>query len=203
MYKRQDQYTASTQIYQAHVTSGQSEEIEGSNQVNIDNRSEKGRLRLFKRSHGTNALLNGAEFLLYRQVPEGTPGAENTDVGGNKIWLLKVKVSASSDEAGYLMQSGTDGTGSAVTIEIEPGTYYLKEQKAPDGYFADKLWTGPITVTAGNESTVTVVNYPETTIDGSKLDADTGMGVAGAYFGLFATQADAEAVVQYLSLIHI
>ena len=65
-----DQYTASTQIYQAHVTSGQSEEIEGSNQVNIDNRSEKGRLRLFKRSHGTNALLNGAEFLLYRQVPE-------------------------------------------------------------------------------------------------------------------------------------
>lgn len=193
-----DQYTASTQIYQAHVTSGQSEEIEGSNQVNIDNRSEKGRLRLFKRSHGTNALLNGAEFLLYRQVPEGTPGAENTDVGGNKIWLLKVKVSASSDEAGYLMQSGTDGTGSAVTIEIEPGTYYLKEQKAPDGYFADKLWTGPITVTAGNESTVTVVNYPETTIDGSKLDADTGMGVAGAYFGLFATQADAEAAVQYL-----
>ena len=98
-----DQYTASTQIYQAHVTSGQSEEIEGSNQVNIDNRSEKGRLRLFKRSHGTNALLNGAEFRLYRQVPEGTPGAENTDVGGNKIWLLKVKVSASSDEAGYLM----------------------------------------------------------------------------------------------------
>ena len=52
-----DQYTASAQIYQAHVTSGQSEEITGSNQVHIDNRSERGRLRLFKRSHGTKACL--------------------------------------------------------------------------------------------------------------------------------------------------
>lgn len=61
-------------------------------------------------------------------------------------------------------------------IQLDAGTYYLKETKAPKGYYLDNT-IYPITISAGNKATKTLKDKPKVDPIGillRKVDADTG-----------------------------
>lgn len=72
----------------------------------------------------------------------------------------------------------TDAVGKTNTAELEPGTYYVREKKAPAGYRLDpKVY--PVTVTAQETQTVQVEDIPVWDAIGISLfkqDAETGEG---------------------------
>lgn len=72
----------------------------------------------------SNKALSGAKFLLYKEEKDINSYYTHTDEGGTQ-WV------ESRNNAGVLT-SGTDGT--FPINGIEDGTYYLEENKAPDGY---------------------------------------------------------------------
>ncbi|WP_379705521.1 SpaA isopeptide-forming pilin-related protein [Mediterraneibacter gnavus] len=53
----------------------------------------------------------------------------------------------------------TDAQGNSNTVEVDAGTYYVKETKAPKGFVLDKQ-VHPVTVTAGRTSIVKVKDIP-------------------------------------------
>lgn len=53
----------------------------------------------------------------------------------------------------------TDAQGNSNTVEVDAGTYYVKENKAPKGFVLDKQ-VHPVTVTAGRTSIVKVKDIP-------------------------------------------
>lgn len=75
----------------------------------------------------------------------------------------------------------TDASGSFVTANVEPGIYYLKETKAPDGYTIAEEMT-QVAVKAGEHPVVTIENHKNTTIEIQKIDAVTGKYLEGAEF---------------------
>ena len=169
------------------------------NTVNIDNTTEKGKLRLFKRGFQiTGPLLDGARFEVY--IVDDVNGEEtevDTPNGAKTVKLRKVNVSNSTDAGGEIMETGTAGSGSAVTVDIEPGTYYVKETKTPTGdWYWYHQWTGPIAVASGQESQETVLNYTMQG-EGTKTN-ESGRPQAGAVFGVFETEADARKMAQYI-----
>lgn len=54
----------------------------------------------------------------------------------------------------------TDAQGNSNTIEVDAGTYYVKETKAPKGFVLDKK-VHPITVTAGKSAVLKVKDLPQ------------------------------------------
>ncbi len=168
----------------------------------IDNTPNVGKLRLFKYLRNTGSLLDGAEFELY--IVDNTNGVETELEDGSVVKLRQVQASNSSEEDPNIMESGTSGTGSAVTIDLAPGTYYLKEvslSKAQQGYNQsiplenwhwEVQWTGPLVVTAGNETqTDPIYNYYVVDGPGIKTSSLNEEGLAGAYFAAFTSQEDA------------
>ena len=155
-------------------------------EAEFDNRPEKGRILIQKLDFINRALhLNGAVFEVYREDVDGAVsgpgGIKLTKVGGNIT---------TGTTGGY-------GRGFALTNELEPGIYYLKEIAAPSGYQMIEEWTGPISVTAANISEKTVLNYKPVDAEGVKTD-DAGNLVSGAYIGLFASLTDAQAFNAFL-----
>lgn len=72
--------------------------------------------------------------------------------------LQEISASASSDGNGVILETSADGV--AVSLDLKPGTYYVRETQAPPGYqiFADTEWTGPVVVNEGEVVALDIVN---------------------------------------------
>ena len=186
--------------YKISVVSGETAKTDA-NQITIANETKRGKLRVNKTSPAGTPLM-GAEFTIYREVSEEeyqkapADQKETATSQGKTVYLVEAKVSESSDASGSMMQ--TDANGTAATTTLKAGdTYWLKETKAPDGYYMGQEWYGPYVVEEGKETIVTAVNYPETPIEGQKTDA-SGKPLSGAYMAVYRTAADAGMVNLYL-----
>ena len=76
----------------------------------------------------------------------------------------------------------TDKNGVSDTIELNEGTYYVKETKAPKGFSPDSK-VHSVKVTAGETATVKVTDIPKAAapmLTLEKLDAETGSTPQGA-----------------------
>ena len=82
----------------------------------------------------------------------------------------------------------TDASGSFVTVNVEPGVYYLVETRAPDGYTIVEERT-EVEVADGEKPVVTIENHKNTSIQIQKMDSVTGAYLEGAEFEVreFAT----------------
>ena len=69
----------------------------------------------------------------------------------------------------------TDAQGNSNTVEVDAGTYYVKETKAPKGFVLDKQ-VHSVTVTAGQTAVVKVKDLPQLDPVGvllGKIDKET------------------------------
>lgn len=69
----------------------------------------------------------------------------------------------------------TDAQGNSNTVEVDAGTYYVKETKAPKGFILDKK-VYPVTVTAGKTAVLKVKDLPQLDPVGvllGKIDKET------------------------------
>ena len=69
----------------------------------------------------------------------------------------------------------TDAQGNSNTVEVDAGTYYVKETKAPKGFILDKK-VYPVTVTAGKTAVLKVKDLPQLDQVGvllGKIDKET------------------------------
>ena len=159
----------------------------------FDNTPERGRIKIYKRELGSEALLDGANFELYVEDAAGTAYT----IDGQTKYLTRVDTGD--------IQTGTvvGETGTALTIELDPDkTYYLRELEGSplmqDGYEMVTEWTGPIQVTAATIETVTVYNYKPVTPPGIKVD-QAGKGLEGVWIAVFESVTDAENMQAYLA----
>ena len=128
----------------------------------------------------TNAPLSGAEFDLYREVPEGTEGAVAFTMLDSSV-IYGIKVNAAS------LVTGIDGKTTAVGNLIQ-GNYFAVETKVPVGY---KLLLEPVKITLIHPSlsvTQTIKNVkapelPQTGGVGTMVFSIAGIGLMiGALF---------------------
>ena len=107
-----------------------------------------------------------------------------SDKRGNLIFNMKTSNSGGTISGGVV--SGATPGKAYVTGDIQPGTYTLRETKAPEGY---KLNQTPQTFTISRGQTVelTMYNDPLVTTGSlkiNKVDADTGKALSGAEFSV-------------------
>ena len=91
----------------------------------------------------------------------------------------------------------TDEWGNTNTLELNAGTYYVKELIAPQGFALDYT-TYEVVVTAGQTATVSVTDIPQSdpvSILLQKVDAETGLAVPQGDTSL----ANAEFTIKYFS----
>ncbi len=132
-----------------------------------------GAMAIVKRDSATSAndvygVLQGAEFTLYKNK-KCTEEATFTD--------------------GTVISSVSNANGTAYFSGLEPGTYYLKETKEPDGYDAsDGCWQIEVTRDESNHVTVTLyeLDEEENAIESSghilyDYDSTNGGGIQGSY----------------------
>ena len=102
--------------------------------------------------------------------PEMTDGNSCYKSGRSHVWCLQ--------RADLYYKSSdltTDAQGNSNTIEVDAGTYYVKETKAPKGFVLDKK-VHPITVTAGKSAVLKVKDLPQLDPVGvllGKIDKET------------------------------
>lgn len=159
--------------------------------LNWSNTPETGRIRVHKQDMVTGAPLDRANFQLYRADENGTVEAPD----GRKLTLV-------ADQTTLQTGTETDRQGTALSIALEPGTYYLRELAdspliTQDGYEMVSEWTGPIEVAAPAIAEATVDNYKPVALGGLKRD-DAGGAVAGAYLALLTDGDQARALNAYL-----
>ena len=81
--------------------------------------------------------------------------------------------------------AATDGSGSAVFSNLQPGSYTVREKTAPQGYSLDASTSQTLSVVAGVTSTVTFVNERITgRIRIVKTDSISGRPLAGVVFSV-------------------
>lgn len=83
----------------------------------------------------------------------------------------------------------TDVSGSFITENVEPGIYYLRETRAPDGYTPLTEDT-EVTVIEGEHPVITIENHKDTTIELQKVDAVTGKYLEGAVFDVWTLNCE-------------
>ena len=66
----------------------------------------------------------GLSLSFIRSVTKGIEGAIQ---GPDNEWVILVQGSSSTDAGGNILESGTHGAGSALSADLEPGMYYIKE----------------------------------------------------------------------------
>ena len=144
-------------------------------------------------------VLNTEEFRV--QIIEGKPTSltvPNTPESG--ITVHKVDAVTRDPLAGAEFELRThdgkligsytsDVSGSFVTQNVEPGIYYLRETKAPDGYTPLTEDT-QVAVAEGEHPVITIENHKNTTIELQKVDAVTGKYLEGAVFDVWTLNCE-------------
>lgn len=127
-----------------------------------------------KKVLGEDTLLGGAEFTIYKEVPEAIEG-ETTTITYNgetkNVIVVGSPITTSSANDGTLGKATIDGLDAQET-------YYVKETKAPEGYSLNDtvyLLTGANETTSGQptEETVGNVTYKVYTHTYSDFDGQT------------------------------
>ena len=118
--------------------------------------------------------------------------------------LLGAKFEIRTAEGKVIGEFATDTAGDPI-IAVEPGVYYVKETKAPDGYLLNEE-VFRVEVEAGKIVPLVVRDDPEPSLVIYKADERTGKGVPGAVFkvetadgdfiGQYTTDAQGEALVR-------
>lgn len=104
--------------------------------------------------------------------PELTNGNSCYSLAGAEFGVYN---SASLSGASWVGTFTTDANGNSNTLTLNPGTYYVKELKAPKGFAMDPT-TKTITVTSGKTTTVEFADLPQMDPVGillGKVDAET------------------------------
>lgn len=82
-------------------------------------------------------------------------------------------------DGSYTKEFTTDKNGEINLDELEPGTYTVKETKAPDGYIADSS-SRIVTVNGNDSATIVFTNTVKPGIKITKIDKHTGERLEGA-----------------------
>lgn len=168
--------------------------------VAFHNIPKKSKIRITKIDAETLVKLNGAEFEVYEVVSAGNEGAiAITNANNETVYVKKYSNTKAITGTADIDDDKKADAGEAFTVILEAGTYYLKEVKEPDGYEMITQWTGPISVSAGNISHVTVENYKPISVGAKKVD-DANNKVSGALLALFKDQASADAAINALKV---
>lgn len=117
-----------------------------------------GRLIGYQRINGTATIHRS--YSGYAKLKKGKTLTALTD--GNMGYSLEGAVYGVYSDRGATKESAvftTDKTGQSNTVELEEGTYYVKEKKAPKGYKLDES-VYPVTVTSGQTAEVNVKDIP-------------------------------------------
>lgn len=139
----------------------------------------------------TGYILDTEEHLV--EVVDGKPATLTvTNIPQSGITVKKVDATTQTPLSGAVFELRTvedkllgtyttDASGAFVTDKVDPGTYFLIEKKAPEGYIIDEEST-KVTVHEDENPTVTIENHKGTTIQILKTDSVTGDYLAGAEF---------------------
>ncbi|HOO27897.1 MAG TPA: SpaA isopeptide-forming pilin-related protein, partial [Lachnospiraceae bacterium] len=120
----------------------------------IENTQQKGSIKLTKVDSETGALLVGAEFKLYLKGDTSDTDVSSTYGATNGVFT-----------------TAQDGT---ITVtDLDWGTYYFKETKAPDGYEAisdtNVIQSAPVTISAANaDATTNLMTQQTVEVDNMK-----------------------------------
>lgn len=119
--------------------------------------------------------------------------ANTTITNENDCYSLAGATYGVYSDSGCTKQVGTlttDANGTSNTLQLDAGSYYVKEITAPKGYYKDTN-TYPITVVSGQTSEVKVSDVPgndPAAITLNKIDAETGEAVAQGAASLAGAQ---------------
>ena len=110
---------------------------------------------------GVNKVTGEVMGNLYCTSVTGATDGVTKDSDGRLIGYQRISGSALiyRNYSGYAATFTTDKEGNSNTVELEEGTYYVKEKKAPKGYRLDET-VYPVTVVSGQTVSVNVKDVP-------------------------------------------
>ena len=97
--------------------------------------------------------------------------------------LAGATISIKNVTSGMEFRKVTGANGIALFENVEPGAWYAEEIKAPDRYVLNTT-RYPVELKSNETATVTIPNDPYTGIEVTKVDANNGQKLAGAYIRL-------------------
>ena len=131
--------------------------------LNIRN-DKLGSIEINKTEYGTNKVVSGAQFKLYKDSACSTEITENN----------------------YGVAFGpftTNSSGKVVIDKLRDATYYIKEASPAAGYKVNNECI-PVDVKVGKQTSVYVENYKKYTLTINKTDAKSGASLSGVKFKL-------------------